>query len=85
MAKPATEDSKLQENINFACNHVDCTPIQDGGSCYKPTTLVNHATFAMNLYYQTANRTITSCDFEDSGLIVTKDPSKPSLLSLQIN
>eukprot|EP00257_Ricinus_communis_P016715 XP_015574972.1 glucan endo-1,3-beta-glucosidase 13 isoform X1 [Ricinus communis] len=75
VAKPATENSMLQENINFACNHVDCTPIQDGGPCYNPTTLVNHASFAMNLYYQTTQRTNTSCDFKGSGLIVNRNPS----------
>ncbi|XP_012072481.2 glucan endo-1,3-beta-glucosidase 12 [Jatropha curcas] len=75
VANPATENDRLQENINFACNHVDCSPIRDGGSCFRPVTLMNHATFAMNLYYQTTGRRNTSCDFKGSGLIVIRRPS----------
>ncbi|XP_021676296.2 uncharacterized protein LOC110661834 isoform X2 [Hevea brasiliensis] len=74
VVKPTTEDYMLQENINFSCNHVDCSPIKDGGSCFQPTTLMNHAAFAMNLYYQSTGRGSTSCDFRGTGLIVTRDP-----------
>ncbi|XP_043808282.1 glucan endo-1,3-beta-glucosidase 3 [Manihot esculenta] len=74
VAKPATEDDMLQENINFSCNHVDCSPIQDGGSCFSPTTLMNHAAFAMNLYYQSTGRGSNSCEFRGTGLLVTTNP-----------
>ncbi|KAG8637414.1 hypothetical protein MANES_15G118802v8 [Manihot esculenta] len=49
VAKPATEDDKLQENINFSCNYVECSPMQDG-------------------------RSSTSCEFQGTGLVVTKNP-----------
>ncbi|XP_038722272.1 glucan endo-1,3-beta-glucosidase-like [Tripterygium wilfordii] len=66
----------LQEIINFACNHVDCSPIHDvSGPCFNPTTRINHASFAMNLYYQGTGRRESSCDFSQTGLIVTDDPS----------
>ncbi|KAK3205654.1 hypothetical protein Dsin_019700 [Dipteronia sinensis] len=77
VAKPGTRDDLLQQNINYACNNVDCSPsTDDGGSCYNPTTLINHASFAMNLYYQSMDRNSTSCDFKQTGLIVMTDPSK---------
>lgn len=77
VAKPGTRDDLLQNNINFACNHVDCSQAIDfDGSCYNPTTIINHASFAMNLYFQTTGRTDSSCDFHQTGLIVITDPSK---------
>lgn len=79
VAKPGTSEYMLQQNINYACNHVDCSPTHDGGSCFNPTTLINHASFAMNLYFQNSGRNTTSCDFRSTGLIVVKDPSKPNL------
>ncbi|KAK1591369.1 hypothetical protein Q3G72_006613 [Acer saccharum] len=77
VAKPGTRDDLLQQNINYACNNVDCSPsTDDGGSCYNPTTLINHASFAMNLYYQSMGRNSSSCNFKQTGLIVMTNPSK---------
>ncbi|KAK0580024.1 hypothetical protein LWI29_035235 [Acer saccharum] len=77
VAKPGTRDDLLQQNINYACNNVDCSPsTDDGGSCYNPTTLINHASFAMNLYYQSMGRKSSSCNFKQTGLIVMTNPSK---------
>ncbi|GAV83314.1 X8 domain-containing protein, partial [Cephalotus follicularis] len=77
VAKPGTNDQLLLENLNYACNIVDCSPTQNGGPCFTPTTILNHASFAMNLYYQNVGRDSTStCDFNNTGLIVTNDPSK---------
>ncbi|XP_021294935.1 glucan endo-1,3-beta-glucosidase 7-like isoform X2 [Herrania umbratica] len=75
VAKPGTSDDLLQQNINFACNQVDCGPTHSGGACFYPTTLVNHASYAMNLYYQTTGRKKSSCDFRETGLLVSNDPS----------
>ncbi|KAJ4826624.1 hypothetical protein Tsubulata_002225 [Turnera subulata] len=75
VAKPTTTEETLQENLDFACNHVDCGPIQEGGTCFNPANLINHAVFAMNLYYQRAGRRSSSCDFKNSGIIVSKNPS----------
>ncbi|KAH9797685.1 hypothetical protein KPL71_005949 [Citrus sinensis] len=75
VAKPGSGEYILQQNINYACNYVDCSPTHDGGSCFNPTTLINHASFAMNLYYQTSAKNTASCDFRNSGLVVVNDPS----------
>ncbi|KAJ0017066.1 hypothetical protein Pint_10028 [Pistacia integerrima] len=75
VAKPGTNNDMLLLNINYACNHVDCTPTHGGGACYNPATLLNHASFAMNLYFQSNGRNPSSCDFRKTGLIVTNDPS----------
>ncbi|KAJ9558390.1 hypothetical protein OSB04_013004, partial [Centaurea solstitialis] len=45
VAKPSATDDELQQNINFACNFVNCNVIQPGGACYDPQTLSNHASW----------------------------------------
>ncbi|OMP02550.1 hypothetical protein CCACVL1_02763 [Corchorus capsularis] len=75
VAKPGTSDELLQQDIDFACNHVDCSPTHVGGACFYPTNLINHASYAMNLCYQTTDRKNSSCDFRGTGLLVSVDPS----------
>ncbi|KAB1221367.1 Glucan endo-1,3-beta-glucosidase [Morella rubra] len=65
----------LQSNIDFACNYVDCSLIRFGGACHCPDSLINHASVVMNLYYQATGRDNPSCDFNNTGLTVMKDPS----------
>ncbi|KAJ0259263.1 X8 domain-containing protein [Hirschfeldia incana] len=50
----------------------------EGGSCYDPNTPLNHASVAMNLYYQAQGRHYWNCNFEGSGLITVTDPSELS-------
>ncbi|KAJ6423544.1 hypothetical protein OIU84_024499, partial [Salix udensis] len=40
----------------------------------QKTCLINHASVAMNLYYQCKGRNQWNCDFRNSGLIVVTDP-----------
>ncbi|KAH1055019.1 hypothetical protein J1N35_033084 [Gossypium stocksii] len=70
-----TSDELLQLNINFACNLVDCNATHSGGVCYYPATLINHASYAMNLYYQITGRKKSNCNFRETSLIVSSDPS----------
>ncbi|XVF87200.1 hypothetical protein PTKIN_Ptkin18bG0099900 [Pterospermum kingtungense] len=74
VSKPGTDDDLLLQNINFACNLVDCSPTHSGGVCFYPTTLINHASYAMNLYYQATGKKKSSCDFRNTGLLVSNDP-----------
>lgn len=76
VAKPTTDNEKLLKNINFACSKVDCSIILEGGSCYLPDNPLNHASVAMNLYFQAQGRHHWNCDFEGSGLITVIDPSE---------
>ncbi|XP_062012789.1 glucan endo-1,3-beta-glucosidase 1-like [Rosa rugosa] len=75
IAKPTAPYSLLQMNIDFACSQVDCSVIQTGGECQLPDTIMNHASVAMNLYYQSFGRTDLSCYFKSTGMIVIDDPS----------
>ncbi|PUZ49556.1 hypothetical protein GQ55_7G335000 [Panicum hallii var. hallii] len=75
--KPAADEMMLQENIDFACGQegVDCAAIRPGGVCYEPDTLQGHAAYAMNLYFQSNGQHAFDCDFGQTGVLTTADPS----------
>ncbi|WZY91013.1 hypothetical protein YC2023_047748 [Brassica napus] len=75
IANSITDNDKLIKNIDFACSKIDCGIILEGGSCYDPNTPLNHASVAMNLYYQAQGRHLRDCYFDGSGLITIIDPS----------
>ncbi|XP_056684744.1 major pollen allergen Ole e 10-like isoform X2 [Spinacia oleracea] len=82
VAKASANEVELGNNIEYACNQigVDCSIIQEGGPCYYPTNLINHASVVMNLYYQKAGRAAFNCDFSNSAVVVVTDPSYGSCL-----
>ncbi|KAJ6830832.1 putative glucan endo-1,3-beta-glucosidase [Iris pallida] len=75
--KPGASESALQANIEYVCstNMVDCKQIQNGGSCFLPNTVQNHAAYAMNAYYQAAGRNDFNCDFRQTATLSASDPS----------
>ncbi|KAH7512756.1 glucan endo-1,3-beta-D-glucosidase [Ziziphus jujuba] len=75
VAKPSSDQATLLANINYACSQVDCRVMQKGCPCSSPETLINRASIAMNLYYQSRGKNHWNCDFRNSGLIVVTDPS----------
>ncbi|XP_076947895.1 major pollen allergen Ole e 10-like [Bidens hawaiensis] len=75
VAKPSSSQAILLENINFACSQVDCGCLQQGGPCYSPDYAINHASVAMNLYFQSKGRNTWNCNFKNSGLLTLSDPS----------
>ncbi|XP_021288514.1 major pollen allergen Ole e 10 [Herrania umbratica] len=75
VAKPSSDQATLLANINYACSQVDCRVLRRGCPCFTPDNLMNHASIAMNLYYQAKGRNRWNCDFRSSGLVVITDPS----------
>eukprot|EP00249_Psilotum_nudum_P036855 c8884_g1_i1 orf=136-603(-) len=77
IGKPAAQDMYLFRNIQYACGEgaVDCSAIQPGGACYTPNTMIAHASYAMNMFYQKNGRNWWTCHFNDTGLLVFTDPS----------
>ncbi|XP_031490690.1 glucan endo-1,3-beta-D-glucosidase-like [Nymphaea colorata] len=76
IARPSTEETVLQNNIDFACsNGVDCSVLAPGQRCSLPNTRLNHASVVMNLYYSANGRQPYTCSFGNSGLITIVDPS----------
>ncbi|XVE94729.1 hypothetical protein REPUB_Repub02eG0033600 [Reevesia pubescens] len=65
-----------QASLDYACGQgIDCTPIQPGGACFEPNTIAAHAAYAMNLYYQTAGRNPWNCDFSQTAMLSSDNPS----------
>jgi len=69
--------SALPSAINSACNQGDstCVAIQPGEPCYHPNTVIDHASYAFNSYWQQFKNYYVGCDFNKSATLVTKDPS----------
>jgi len=75
VVKPWTDEATLLGNINYACSQVDCSVLQKGCPCFYPDTLISHASIMMNLCYKARGRNYWHCNFKNSALIVTTNPS----------
>ncbi|OVA20168.1 X8 [Macleaya cordata] len=80
IADPQTPDDILLGALNYACGKggADCSKIQEGQPCYYPNTLLDHASYAFNDYYQKSKKTDGSCYFYGAGMIDEHDPSHDS-------
>ncbi|PON38745.1 X8 domain containing protein [Parasponia andersonii] len=77
VAKPTVPDSIMQPALDYACGSgADCKSIQPNGPCYLPNTLLAHASFAFNSYFQKSKLAGGTCDFGGTAMLVTDDPSK---------
>ncbi|KAJ7963738.1 Glucan endo-1,3-beta-glucosidase [Quillaja saponaria] len=76
VANENAEEEKLKAAIDYACGEgeADCRPIQSGAACYDPNTLVAHASYAFNSYYQKKSRGVGTCDFGGAAYVVTQPP-----------
>ncbi|XP_043721266.1 glucan endo-1,3-beta-glucosidase 5-like [Telopea speciosissima] len=68
-------DPNLVPSINYACTYADCTSLGYGSSCGGLDARSN-ASYAFNIYYQTANQQKGACQFNNLSAITTVDPSQ---------
>ncbi|KAJ6902122.1 hypothetical protein NC651_019787 [Populus alba x Populus x berolinensis] len=74
--KADATDKALQANIDYVCSQgMDCKPIQAGGACFSPDNVRSHASYIMNSYYQSHGRNDFNCDFSQTAVLTTSDPS----------
>jgi hypothetical protein len=76
----------LQNALDWACGSgdVDCSAIQPSQPCFEPDTLVSHASYAFNSYYQQNGASDVACSFGGTGVKVNKDPSKYLTFSILV-
>ncbi|KAM7481857.1 hypothetical protein LguiB_006440 [Lonicera macranthoides] len=76
VVKSGAPESKIQAGIDYACGTggADCSMIQEGGICYNPNSIQNHASYAFNSYYQ-KNPGLSSCDFGGAAMVTNVNPS----------
>ncbi|XP_010537797.1 PREDICTED: glucan endo-1,3-beta-glucosidase 1 [Tarenaya hassleriana] len=77
VARPGSSQMDLQRALDWACGTgmADCSAIEEGGDCYEPNTLVSHASFAFNSYYQTNGNNLISCHFGGTAALTKINPS----------
>uniref|UniRef100_F6HLV9 X8 domain-containing protein n=1 Tax=Vitis vinifera TaxID=29760 RepID=F6HLV9_VITVI len=77
VALPGVSQVDLQNALDWACGlgMADCGAIQAGGACFEPDTLVSHASYAFNSYYQQNGNSDIACNFGGTATLSKKDPS----------
>ncbi|KAL7141495.1 hypothetical protein ABFS83_08G057100 [Erythranthe nasuta] len=77
VAKPTVPAETLQEALDYACGEGggDCEAIVHGGSCYFPDTVVAHASYAFNNYWQKTKNNGGTCGFGGTAMLINSDPS----------
>lgn len=73
----------LQQGLDWACGpgKAKCDPIQPGGDCYLPNTVISHASYAFNIHYHWFQSDPRSCVFGGDATLTNVDPSKSAHLS----
>ncbi|KAG7993463.1 hypothetical protein I3843_01G005900 [Carya illinoinensis] len=85
VAKPSVPAETLQQSMDYACGKggAACEEIQPNGNCYYPDTVVAHASYAFNSYWQKTKRSGGTCSFGGTAMLINADPSNcPPLLLL---
>ncbi|XVF17538.1 hypothetical protein REPUB_Repub10bG0131800 [Reevesia pubescens] len=77
VAKPSVPAETLQEAMDYACGEGggECEEIMPHGSCFYPDTVVAHASYAFNSYWQKTKRNGGTCSFGGTAMIINADPS----------
>ncbi|PKI33198.1 hypothetical protein CRG98_046419 [Punica granatum] len=79
IARSGVPDTKLQAALDYACGQgIDCRAIQPRGPCFEPNTFTSHAAYAMYLDYQHSAKGTDDCEFTQSAMLTSKNPSKTS-------
>ncbi|CAL9211043.1 glucan endo-1,3-beta-glucosidase 13 [Musa acuminata AAA Group] len=77
VARPGVSQFDLQNALDWACGlgAADCSLVQPGATCYEPDTLLSHASYAFNSYYQQNGNSDIACYFGGTAIITNRDPS----------
>ncbi|KAE8729816.1 Detected protein of confused Function [Hibiscus syriacus] len=84
IASKKASRTDLQNALDWASGpgKADCSSIQPNQQCFEPNTLLSHASFAFNNYYQKNGATDASCSFRGNAIKVGQDPTKSILFQI---
>ncbi|KAK1418571.1 hypothetical protein QVD17_27716 [Tagetes erecta] len=82
IASPTASEEDLRNGLDWACGsgNVDCSPVQPSQPCFQPDSLVSHASYVFNSYYQQNGATDIACNFGGAGVKTNKNPSYDNCL-----
>ncbi|PIN22424.1 Glucan endo-1,3-beta-D-glucosidase [Handroanthus impetiginosus] len=77
VARPGASQADLKIALDWACGlgKADCRLIQAGGPCFEPNTLLSHASYAFNNYYQQNGNSDIACHFGGTAALTQSNPS----------
>uniref|UniRef100_A0A162AJE2 glucan endo-1,3-beta-D-glucosidase n=2 Tax=Daucus carota subsp. sativus TaxID=79200 RepID=A0A162AJE2_DAUCS len=77
IASSEASETDLQNSLDWVCGsgNVDCSAVQPSQPCFEPDSLISHASYAFNTYYQQNGATDIACGFGGSGVKTDTDPS----------
>ncbi|KAI3466859.1 hypothetical protein Pfo_023522 [Paulownia fortunei] len=76
VARAGVSQVDLQVALDWACGlgKADCGAIQAGGPCFEPDTLLSHASYAFNSYYQQNGNSDIACYFGGTAALTQNNP-----------
>ncbi|MCO5567381.1 hypothetical protein L7F22_021071 [Adiantum nelumboides] len=84
VASPYALQASLQAALDYVCSSnstINCEPLSVGKPCHNPTTVREHASYAINAYWQaTVAVNATNCDFNSAAALTTVNPSHGSCI-----
>ncbi|XP_073039362.1 glucan endo-1,3-beta-glucosidase 4-like [Primulina eburnea] len=79
VADEQTPEDELLRAMDWACgNGADCSVLKLNQRCYLPNTVIAHASYAFNSYYQNMKHKGGSCYFRGAAVLTGLDPSHDS-------
>ena len=84
--RPGRPADEVQGALGYACNVIDCSPIQPGGAHFHPNTLDHHANWAFGEYYRQFQgaQSIDTCDFGGNAMMQCAQNNATGLLKERI-
>lgn len=78
VARPGVPQAELKIALDWACGmgKADCRRIQAGGPCFQPDTMLSHASYAFNSYYQQNGNNDIACYFGGTATLTPHNPSE---------
>ncbi|KAJ4789836.1 hypothetical protein LUZ62_041082 [Rhynchospora pubera] len=82
VANSSASVSALKQGLDWACGpgSANCSAIQPGQPCYQSDNIVAVASYAYNNYYHKTQASGGTCNFNNTAMLTTTDPSYGSCI-----